>query len=108
MLFLWNSASLFLEDRLMLNNTCSLGTWDILEARGHPLYYYSDNQPRMEMVYQFVIRRRPLFYTVNLLIPTCLVTFLTVELLSFDVKSYSCLISIGSVAYLQCIRAYEL
>ncbi|GAU97755.1 hypothetical protein RvY_08995 [Ramazzottius varieornatus] len=79
----WNAQEVLLEsfedgNFVDLSDYTDSGTWDILEARGHPLYYYSDGQPRMEMVYQFVIRRRPLFYTVNLLIPTCLVTFLTV------------------------------
>ncbi|OQV13812.1 Acetylcholine receptor subunit beta-like 1 [Hypsibius exemplaris] len=79
----WNAQEVVLEsfedpNLVDLSDYTESGTWDIIEAVGHPFYYYTDKQPRMEMVYHFVIRRRPLFYVVNLLIPTCLITFLTV------------------------------
>ncbi|XP_055335167.1 acetylcholine receptor subunit beta-like 1 [Paramacrobiotus metropolitanus] len=80
----WNSQEVLLEsfgetNFVDLTDFTDSGTWCILEAKGQPMFYYTpDKQPRIEMVYYFVIQRRPLFYTVNLLIPTCLVTFLTV------------------------------
>lgn len=50
------------------------GTWDVIEAPGTD---FSDGN-RMELVYTFKIRRKTLFYTVNLIIPTVLISFLSI------------------------------
>ena len=43
------------------------GTWDVISAPGKEMY--SNDTNRMELVYEFRIRRKTLFYTVNLIIP---------------------------------------
>ncbi len=51
------------------------GTWDVISA---PVEVkYSNETNRMELVYFFRIRRKTLFYTVNLIIPTVLISFLS-------------------------------
>lgn len=50
------------------------GTWDVIEAPGTD---FTDGN-RMELVYTFKIRRKTLFYTVNLIIPTVLISFLSI------------------------------
>ncbi len=52
------------------------GTWDIIEAPAYEVYSPETN--RMELVYNFKIRRKTLFYTVNLIIPTVLISFLSI------------------------------
>lgn len=52
------------------------GTWDVIEAPGSIVNYSETN--RMELVYKFKIRRKTLFYTVNLIIPTVLISFLSI------------------------------
>ena len=52
------------------------GIWDIIEAPG--TYYYFSNENKMELVYTFKIRRKTLFYTVNLIIPTVFLCFLSI------------------------------
>lgn len=52
------------------------GTWDVIDAPGEETYSKETN--RMELVYHFRIRRKTLFYTVNLIIPTVLISFLSI------------------------------
>lgn len=52
------------------------GTWDVIAVPGFERY--SNETNRMELVYQFRIRRKTLFYTVNLIIPTVLISFLSI------------------------------
>lgn len=52
------------------------GTWDVIEAPGNETLSKETN--RVELVYDFKIRRKTLFYTVNLIIPTVLISFLSV------------------------------
>lgn len=52
------------------------GTWDIISVPGYETYSKETN--RMELVYHFKIRRKTLFYTVNLIIPTVLISFLSI------------------------------
>ena len=52
------------------------GTWDIIDVPGSIVNYSETN--RMELVYKFRIRRKTLFYTVNLIIPTVLISFLSI------------------------------
>ncbi len=54
------------------------GTWDVIDAPSETVYNNIDGTERMELVYKFVIRRKSLFYTVNLIIPTVLISFLSV------------------------------
>ena len=51
------------------------GTWDIISAPAEIEYMNETN--RMELVYKLKIRRKTLFYTVNLIIPTVLISFLS-------------------------------
>ena len=53
------------------------GTWDVIEAPSETIHYIVDGIDRMELIYKFRIRRKTLFYTVNLLIPTVLISFLS-------------------------------
>jgi nicotinic acetylcholine receptor, invertebrate len=53
------------------------GIWDIIEAPG-TYYHFSDENNKMELVYTFKIRRKTLFYTVNLIIPTVFLCFLSI------------------------------
>lgn len=52
------------------------GTWDIISVPAQE--FHSKDSDRMELVYQFRIRRKTLFYTVNLIIPTVLISFLSI------------------------------
>lgn len=52
------------------------GTWDIISVPVEE--FYSKDTNRMELVYHFRIRRKTLFYTVNLIIPTVLISFLSI------------------------------
>ena len=54
------------------------GTWDVIEAPSEEIEYMVDGVKRMELVYKFRIRRKTLFYTVNLIIPTVLISFLSI------------------------------
>ncbi|KAL7668030.1 hypothetical protein ACOME3_008748 [Neoechinorhynchus agilis] len=55
------------------------GSWDIIDAPGKLVFTH--NNTRVEMVFQTVIRRKSLFYTINLLIPLVLTGFLSVGIL---------------------------
>lgn len=52
------------------------GTWDVISAPSSETLSNENN--RMELVYKFRIRRKTLFYTVNLIIPTVLISFLSI------------------------------
>lgn len=52
------------------------GTWDIISVPVEEAHSKDTN--RMELVYHFRIRRKTLFYTVNLIIPTVLISFLSI------------------------------
>lgn len=54
------------------------GTWDVIDAPAQNITYEVDGVQRMELVYKFRIRRKTLFYTVNLIIPTVLISFLSI------------------------------
>ena len=53
------------------------GTWDVIEAPSETANTTVDGIERMELIYKFRIRRKTLFYTVNLIIPTVLISFLS-------------------------------
>ncbi|OQV25479.1 Acetylcholine receptor subunit beta-like 1 [Hypsibius exemplaris] len=56
------------------------GTWNLIAAPGTKnTYRKGPNEPMMvDLTYKIVIRRKTLFYTINLVIPTVLVSFLSV------------------------------
>lgn len=56
------------------------GEWEIIDAPGykHELKYNCCEEIYVDITYYFYIRRLPLFYTVNLIIPCLLISFLTV------------------------------
>ncbi|XP_077988745.1 neuronal acetylcholine receptor subunit alpha-2-like isoform X2 [Glandiceps talaboti] len=56
------------------------GEWDITNMPGekHTIQYPSSLEIYTDITYHFYIRRKPLFYTVNLVIPCVLISFLTV------------------------------
>ena len=56
------------------------GTWDLVDVPAF-IQYYNDtttNKTKVQMVYKIKMRRKSLFYTVNLIIPTVLISFLSV------------------------------
>nr|XP_006811691.1 PREDICTED: neuronal acetylcholine receptor subunit alpha-4-like [Saccoglossus kowalevskii] len=56
------------------------GEWDIIDMPGekHIISYPSSDDIFSDITFHFIIRRKPLFYTVNLVIPCVLISFLTV------------------------------
>ena len=54
------------------------GTWDVIDAEAKEYEFSVDSTKRMELIYVFTIRRKTLFYTVNLIIPTVLISFLSI------------------------------
>ncbi|CAG5094989.1 Oidioi.mRNA.OKI2018_I69.XSR.g13977.t1.cds [Oikopleura dioica] len=56
------------------------GEWEILDSYGfrHERKYNCCENIFIDIVYSFHIRRLPLFYTINLIIPCLLISFLTV------------------------------
>ena len=54
------------------------GTWDIIEVPAF-LNIYNDSIPtETDITFYITIRRKTLFYTVNLILPTVLISFLCV------------------------------
>ncbi|XP_075215940.1 nicotinic acetylcholine receptor beta1 [Lycorma delicatula] len=54
------------------------GTWDIIEVPAY-LNIYQGNEPtETDITFYIIIRRKTLFYTVNLILPTVLISFLCV------------------------------
>ncbi|KAI5710530.1 hypothetical protein M8J76_004422 [Diaphorina citri] len=54
------------------------GTWDIIEVPAY-LNVYDEHQPtETDITFYIIIRRKTLFYTVNLILPTVLISFLCV------------------------------
>lgn len=56
------------------------GTWDIIEVPAYlNVYEGNDKQPtETDITFYIIIRRKTLFYTVNLILPTVLISFLCV------------------------------
>lgn len=55
------------------------GTWDIIEVPAYLNVYSEGNQPtETDITFYIIIRRKTLFYTVNLILPTVLISFLCV------------------------------
>lgn len=53
------------------------GTWDIIEVPAY-LNVYEGNPTETDITFYIIIRRKTLFYTVNLILPTVLISFLCV------------------------------
>ena len=53
------------------------GTWDVVDGPGH-IEKWGKNPSHTQIVYKIVIRRKTLFYTVNLILPCIIITFLTI------------------------------
>ena len=63
-----------------LSDYVTSGTWDIIDGPAS-IEYYNDttrNKTKVQMIYRIKMRRKSLFYTVNLIIPTVLMSFLSV------------------------------
>lgn len=55
------------------------GTWDIIEVPAYLNVYKNTGQPtETDITFNIIIRRKTLFYTVNLILPTVLISFLCV------------------------------
>lgn len=55
------------------------GTWDIIEVPAYLNVYKNAGQPtETDITFNIIIRRKTLFYTVNLILPTVLISFLCV------------------------------
>lgn len=55
------------------------GTWDIIEVPAYLNVYKNVGQPtETDITFNIIIRRKTLFYTVNLILPTVLISFLCV------------------------------
>ncbi|KAK7478430.1 hypothetical protein BaRGS_00030355, partial [Batillaria attramentaria] len=67
-------------DKLDLTDYLKSGTWDIVDCPGHIVTNTSDEfgESKQMIVFQFKLRRKTLFYTVNLIIPCVLISFVSV------------------------------
>lgn len=67
-------------DKLDLTDYLKSGTWDIIDCPGHIVKNTSDEfgESKQMIVFQFKLRRKTLFYTVNLIIPCVLISFVSV------------------------------
>ncbi|KAJ8354402.1 hypothetical protein SKAU_G00219690 [Synaphobranchus kaupii] len=73
-------------DLVLIGSTVNLkdfwesGEWEIIDAPGykHDIKYNCCEEIYPDITYSFYIRRLPLFYTINLIIPCLLISFLTV------------------------------
>ena len=54
------------------------GTWDIIEVPGKRNIHNHTKPTQMDITFSITIRRKTLFYTVNLILPTVLISFLCV------------------------------
>jgi len=85
------------------NNVVSIGVdlsefymsveWDILAvpAIRNVKYYTCCDEPYLDITFNITMRRKTLFYTVNLIIPCMGISFLTVLVCKFHQIMYSCL-----------------
>ena len=68
------------EEKVDLSDYVNSGTWDIIECPGFINYTFDDVEGHHKALITFTlrIRRKTLFYTVNLIIPCVLISFLSV------------------------------
>ncbi|XP_077989595.1 neuronal acetylcholine receptor subunit alpha-2-like [Glandiceps talaboti] len=69
-----------MDEDVDLEDYWESGEWDIIASPGtkHTIRYPCCPDIYTDITFNFVIRRKPLFYTVNLIIPCVLISFLTV------------------------------
>ena len=79
--FTGNQVSLTLynnKDYVDLSDYWKSGTWDIIEVPAY-LNLHNESEPtETDITFYITIRRKTLFYTVNLILPTVLISFLCV------------------------------
>jgi len=68
------------QEQVDLSDYVNSGTWDIIECPGFINYTFDDVEGHHKALITFTlrIRRKTLFYTVNLIIPCVLISFLSV------------------------------
>uniref|UniRef100_A0A8C6NK12 Cholinergic receptor, nicotinic, alpha 6 n=1 Tax=Nothobranchius furzeri TaxID=105023 RepID=A0A8C6NK12_NOTFU len=71
---------LLIGSKVNLKDFWESGEWEIIDAPGykHDIKYNCCEEIYPDITYSFYIRRLPLFYTINLIIPCLLISFLTV------------------------------
>ncbi|KAL8602197.1 hypothetical protein ACOMHN_022711 [Nucella lapillus] len=66
-------------DKLDLNDYLKSGTWDIIDCPGQIISMSDEfGESKQIIVFKFKLRRKTLFYTVNLIIPCVLISFVSV------------------------------
>lgn len=75
-----NSSTTYLERGIDLSDYSQSVEWDILEVPGrrNVVFYPCCSEPFLDITYGVILRRKTLFYTVNLIIPCVVISFLTV------------------------------
>lgn len=81
------------------------GTWDIIEVPAYLNVYKNTGQPtETDITFNIIIRRKTLFYTVNLILPTVLISFLCVLVFYLPAeageKVFSVIHDVSSIAYI--------
>ncbi|GFN80393.1 non-alpha nicotinic acetylcholine receptor subunit [Plakobranchus ocellatus] len=68
------------RNKLDLVDYLKSGSWDIIDCPGEIVTYTDEisGEQKEQIVFQFVLRRKTLFYTVNLIIPCVLISFVTI------------------------------
>ncbi|KAH9499312.1 Acetylcholine receptor subunit beta-like 1 [Bulinus truncatus] len=68
------------KDKLILDDYLKSGSWDIIDCPGKIVNVTDDitGDVREQIIFQFILRRKTLFYTVHLIIPCVLISFVTV------------------------------
>ena len=65
------------KEHVDLSDYWKSGTWDIIEVPGYK-NVHAGTPTQMDITFYITIRRKTLFYTVNLILPTVLISFLCV------------------------------
>ena len=67
-------------DKLDLSDYLKSGSWDIIDCPGKIVTIRDEitDQYQEQIIFKFVLRRKTLFYTVNLIIPCVLISFVSV------------------------------
>ncbi|XP_030224977.1 neuronal acetylcholine receptor subunit alpha-3 [Gadus morhua] len=75
-----NIDLVLIGSKVNLKDFWESGEWEIIDAPGykHDIKYNCCVEIYPDITYSFYIRRLPLFYTINLIIPCLLISFLTV------------------------------
>ncbi|CAG5124023.1 unnamed protein product, partial [Candidula unifasciata] len=68
------------RNKLDLADYLKSGSWDIIDCPGRIITVKDEvsGEEKEQIIFQFVLRRKTLFYTVNLIIPCVLISFVTV------------------------------